>query len=614
MTTMPTGVFPTVGTVLDDRYELIAEIGRGGFSVVYAGRDRTLDADIAVKLLVPPPASAHIARARMEREFRAVRRVSHPNIVRLFDFRVNEPWTYIVMERIDGQNLAQRVAGNGPVPADEVATIGAGVAAALGAAHALGILHRDVKPQNILLDSGGTPRLVDFGSARIDGHTLTRSTGLIGTIQYTAPEILRGVRADPRSDVYALGVTLFFALTGRLPEGASTYSAPQPRADGFRPRDVCTDVPEWLDVAVAEATRADPENRFPTGESLSDVLSKRANARRSTHAPAERCLICDEPEPFGVGLCPGCGGTSHDSSDTLLFVRPNATRDDRSQIEAALGPMFHGRVHSSERRLVAGGHRALLRLPLVVAQRVAATLERQGIPVKATAANWTWASAPLPVFALAMATVVVGAMASSTAPLLLWTSPPIAVLLLLLAQKKLQEPVVVPPRRHPIFPAEVEQRIAVTFAEMRPGLARRLLGALVRAAVPTYRSLEATRYPPVPTEQIDALLLYGCQAARDVADLDDHLGLLEDSPLIETHVADVRWMDGLIRAERLRDGLVQKFLHGIAVLQRLRTETSRSDPARALIEGLVTSIDESSRAHAEAIQEIEALLETPHAA
>ena len=157
--------FPTVGAVLLDRFELVEELGRGGYSVVYAARDSKLDQEVAIKLLVPPPATAQTARERMRREAQAVRALSHPNIVRLYDYLEDGPWSFLVMERIDGDDLAERLKRDGPLPVDEVVKIGRGLASALAAAHDKGILHRDVKPQNVLLDSSG-PRLVDFGSAK----------------------------------------------------------------------------------------------------------------------------------------------------------------------------------------------------------------------------------------------------------------------------------------------------------------------------------------------------------------------------------------------------------------------------------------------------------------
>src|SRR5213594_2252802 len=161
----------TPGVVLQDRYEIADEIGRGGFSIVYRARDRRIGADVAIKLLVPPPAAAALARERMRREVQAVRGLSHANIVAVHDFADDGPWSFIVMEYVAGPDLAERARRRGPLRPEEAVRLGRDVAAGLAMAHRHGVLHRDVKPQNILLDPDGRARLTDFGSARLDGVT-----------------------------------------------------------------------------------------------------------------------------------------------------------------------------------------------------------------------------------------------------------------------------------------------------------------------------------------------------------------------------------------------------------------------------------------------------------
>jgi len=139
------------GVVLQDRYEIADEIGRGGFSIVYRARDRRIDADVAIKLLVPPPAAARLARERLRREVQAVRQLSHPNIVAVYDVVDDGPWSFVVMECVPGPDLAVRVRQRGPLDAEAAVRLGRDITAALAAAHRHGILHRDVKPQNILL-------------------------------------------------------------------------------------------------------------------------------------------------------------------------------------------------------------------------------------------------------------------------------------------------------------------------------------------------------------------------------------------------------------------------------------------------------------------------------
>ncbi|HZM26901.1 MAG TPA: serine/threonine-protein kinase, partial [Gemmatimonadales bacterium] len=140
------------GDLLAGRYEIVRELGRGGFSIVYLATDRSLSTPVAIKLLVPPPASAQMARERLRREVQAVRGLVHSNIVGVHDFLEEGAWSFVVMEYVEGPDLAVRVRDRGPLQPDDAARLGTDVAAALAAAHRHGILHRDVKPQNILLD------------------------------------------------------------------------------------------------------------------------------------------------------------------------------------------------------------------------------------------------------------------------------------------------------------------------------------------------------------------------------------------------------------------------------------------------------------------------------
>ena len=156
--------------MLAGRYEIVRELGRGGYSVVYLAHDRAVGAEVAVKLLVPPPAAAQLARERMRREVQAVRGLSHANIVAVYDFVEDGPWSFIVMEYVAGPDLQVRVRERGPLEADQAVRLGRDIAAALTAAHRRGILHRDVKPPNVLLEPDGRARLTDFGSARLDGQ------------------------------------------------------------------------------------------------------------------------------------------------------------------------------------------------------------------------------------------------------------------------------------------------------------------------------------------------------------------------------------------------------------------------------------------------------------
>ncbi|MGH7527916.1 MAG: serine/threonine-protein kinase, partial [Gemmatimonadales bacterium] len=283
------------GTLLRGRYEIVREIGRGGYSVVYLARDREVDAEVAVKLLVPPPAAAQVARERMRREVQAVRGLSHANIVAVFDFLEEGPWSFIVMEYVAGPDLQVRVRDRGPLDGDQAVQLGNEIAAALDAAHRHGILHRDVKPQNILLGPDGRARLTDFGSAKLDGQLSVTATGaLAGTLAYLAPEVLAGRRGDARADVYALGLTLYYALTGELPERPSAHLPPTPSPNGYRARGQAPTTPDWLDDVIARSTAAAAEDRFPTAAALAGELARPGGVSRlaADRAASSRCVLC----------------------------------------------------------------------------------------------------------------------------------------------------------------------------------------------------------------------------------------------------------------------------------------------------------------------------------
>ncbi len=209
--------------VIAGRYRLEARIGRGGMGVVWRATDLLLERRVAVKELTQDTAlstdEARLRRDRTLREARAVAQLSHPHIVVVHDVVEDDERPYIVMELIDGSSLADRISGRGPVDAEEAARIGIALLGALGTAHAAGVLHRDVKPANVLLEDG-TDRIVltDFGIAQVAGATtLTESGSFVGSPEYTAPERMSGVRTGPESDLWSLGALLCTALSGESP-------------------------------------------------------------------------------------------------------------------------------------------------------------------------------------------------------------------------------------------------------------------------------------------------------------------------------------------------------------------------------------------------------------
>ncbi len=261
-------------------FRIVGELGSGGMGTVYLARQERLGGrQVALKVLPPAAAVSGRSRERFLAEARAIARLRHPNIVAIHDVIDDGRTLAYAMERVEGLSLAERIRRHGPLEPLAACRLGIAVARALGAVHDAGLVHRDVKPSNVLLREDGTPLLSDFGLVRETDTTVTQAGHFAGTAPYSAPEQLRGeVEAiDVRSDVYSLGVTLYHCLTGRLPfPGASPAATlraiesglalPLRRADPKLPRD--------LDTVVATAIALDPAHRYQSAGELADDLER----------------------------------------------------------------------------------------------------------------------------------------------------------------------------------------------------------------------------------------------------------------------------------------------------------------------------------------------------
>jgi serine/threonine-protein kinase len=204
--------------VLAGRYELRDVLGRGGMGVVYRATDRVLGRPVAVKVLPVDRAEDPSLVLRFEREALAAAALNHANVVAVFDSGRDHETRFIVMEYVDGANLAQRLRDRGPLTAGETAAIAAQIAGAMAAAHRAGLIHRDIKPANVMVDRTGRVKVLDFGIARALASTsLTQTATVLGSAPYLAPEVARGEPADERSDTYSLGCVLYEMLAGRPP-------------------------------------------------------------------------------------------------------------------------------------------------------------------------------------------------------------------------------------------------------------------------------------------------------------------------------------------------------------------------------------------------------------
>ena len=282
---------------LTERFVLEREIGSGGMSTVFLGRDEVLDRPVAVKLLKPGYAETDIG-ARFRREGRTAASLSHPNIVQVYDAGEGEfegrAASYIVMEYVPGGDLKDLIDRRGALSGGDLSKL-SDAAAGLAHAHERGVIHRDIKPHNILLDENGRPKLSDFGVARaLDASQATRTGSYLGTALYSPPEQLRGDGVTPKSDVYSLGVTLYHAATGQPPfigapiEIASQHVSKEPTP----PRELNDAVGDSLNALILDCMNKDPDAR-PTADEVRLRLLEAGRGAHATQAYEEP----PQPEP-----------------------------------------------------------------------------------------------------------------------------------------------------------------------------------------------------------------------------------------------------------------------------------------------------------------------------
>ncbi|HEX3648929.1 MAG TPA: serine/threonine-protein kinase [Pseudonocardiaceae bacterium] len=316
---------------LPERFELRELIGRGAMADVYAAHDRMLDRPVAVKVFRVDPDV--VTRRRFQDEARALARLSHPGLVAVYDVDTKDARPYLVMRLVHGQSL-QNLLLTGPLPADEVFRIGAILAGALAHVHANGVVHRDVKPSNILLDADGSPLLGDFGIALLTGaERLTRTNEIIGTPAYLAPEQVLGGEVGPPVDVYALGLVLLECLTGEIEYfGGSEVEIALARL--HRAPRIPSDLPFDLAGMIAAMTAQNPSER-PSAAAVARHLSGStevmpvpigsATSRLAAPVPvaaARRSAVWGVWRPVAVALA---AAAALATGLTLLLGSPNPT-------------------------------------------------------------------------------------------------------------------------------------------------------------------------------------------------------------------------------------------------------------------------------------------------
>nr|WP_090073196.1 Stk1 family PASTA domain-containing Ser/Thr kinase [Lentzea flaviverrucosa] len=309
---MERSVSNVMGGLLEQRYRVDSVLARGGMSTVYRGRDTRLDRDVAIKVMDPHLTADPAFVARFEREARAAAQLHHPAVVSVHDQGVDGDQVYLVMELVDGGNLRDLLNQRGKlVPAVALSILGP-VLSALGAAHRAGLVHRDVKPENVLIGPGGQVKVADFGLARaIAENGVTSDSEILGTVAYLSPEQVESGSANARSDVYSAGIVLYEMLAGQAPyRGETPISVAYQHVNSDVPS--VPEIPLALDTLVRKATRRDPVLRPPNADAFLAELERVGSELGLTpqpvpvpgSAPENDRTVIMRPVPVAVGATP----------------------------------------------------------------------------------------------------------------------------------------------------------------------------------------------------------------------------------------------------------------------------------------------------------------------
>ncbi|MGH3079666.1 MAG: Stk1 family PASTA domain-containing Ser/Thr kinase [Gaiellaceae bacterium] len=308
-----------INTLFDGRYRILQKLGSGGMANVYLAEDEELGRRVAIKILNDRHASDESFVERFRREAKNAAGLSHPNIVSVYDRGEAEGTYYIAMEYLDGRSLKERIVGEGALSIPAAIEVTRQILRALGFAHGRGIVHRDIKPHNVLLaqdgPGDGEPRfkVTDFGISRTTASQMTEAGSIVGTAQYLSPEQARGAPVDQRSDIYSVGIVLYELLTGKLPftgetplEIAMKHLSEIPKP----PSEIRPDIPADLDMVVLRALAKDPADRYESAQEMERELARVAGGGGVTAETAEAATAVLS----GVGLA--------DTAPTMVSRRP----------------------------------------------------------------------------------------------------------------------------------------------------------------------------------------------------------------------------------------------------------------------------------------------------
>jgi serine/threonine-protein kinase len=308
-----------VGRVIDGRYRILSHLADGGMASVYVALDARLDRRVALKIMRPGLATDDVFVERFRSEACSAARLSHPNVVAVYDQGEDAGDVFLAMELVDGKTLRDVIHEEAPFTAREALAILEPILLALRAAHSAGMIHRDVKPENVIVRRDGEVKVADFGLARaIANESTTSQTGvLLGTVSYLSPEQVESGVADPRSDVYAAGLLLFEMLTGRKAvTGDTPIQIAYQHVHGSipEPSSIVDGIPPELDLLVARATALEPDDRFESATAF--IAAMRTVRHQLTPAELDRRGVAADPHPLGHGA----SGRAHGSPDHSSYA------------------------------------------------------------------------------------------------------------------------------------------------------------------------------------------------------------------------------------------------------------------------------------------------------
>jgi serine/threonine protein kinase len=283
---MPTA-FLNMISALEGLYQVLKELGRGGMGIVFQAHDKQLNEQVALKIISPMLSTDPESLERLKREVSSARRITHPNIIRIYDIGENNGLHFVSMEFFPGQNLKEYIRHNGALSLIQGSHIVLQICEGLEAAHWQRIVHRDLKSQNILIGPTGNIKIIDFGLARPSYMEGMTATGLImGTPEYMSPEQVSGKKADERADIYSFGIILYEIFTGRLPfrgESAISVGFQQIRDDPPRPGDINPQIPQELERIILKALEKDPNRRYATVTDLRQDFQRLVQTSSPNH-------------------------------------------------------------------------------------------------------------------------------------------------------------------------------------------------------------------------------------------------------------------------------------------------------------------------------------------